>query len=268
MAQGTEGINTKKEIWYLDSCCSNHMIGNKEWLFDFDDSFRESVRLGDDSKMAVMGKGNVKLNVEGIIQVIIDVYFLPGLKNNLLSIGQLQQKNVTIIFSNDQCKVYHDHSDLIISTHMSANRMYVIHASVITPMCLQTVKESQTHLWHCKYAHLSYKGLNTLVKKEMVKGLPFLQETEEICCDCAIGKQHRDSIPKIANWRASEKLQLVHSDICDPINPASNGGNRYFITFTDDFSRRTWTYPIIEKSSALGIFKKFKALVEKEILMA
>ncbi|MCI59008.1 hypothetical protein A2U01_0080263, partial [Trifolium medium] len=33
------------------------------------------------------------------------------------------------------------------------------------------------------YAHLSYKGLNTLVKKEMVKGLPVLQETEEICCD-------------------------------------------------------------------------------------
>ncbi|MCI60192.1 retrovirus-related Pol polyprotein from transposon TNT 1-94, partial [Trifolium medium] len=54
MAQGTEGSNVKKEIWYLDSGCSNHMIGNKEWLFDFNDSFRESVKLGDDSNMAVM----------------------------------------------------------------------------------------------------------------------------------------------------------------------------------------------------------------------
>jgi transposase InsO family protein len=142
--------------------------------------------------------------------------------------------------------------------------MYVINATVISPMCLQTTKESEAKLWHNRYAHLSFKGLSTLVKKEMVKGLPVLQESNETCSDCVIGKQHRDPIPKIANWRASEKLELVHSDICGPINHTSNGGNRYFITFTDDFSRKTWTYPIIEKSSAFEIFKKFKALVEKE----
>jgi hypothetical protein len=103
-----------------------------------------------------------------------------------------------------------------------------------------------------------------LAKKEMVKGLPVIQETEETCEECIIGKQHRDSIPKIANWRATEKLQLVHSDICGPINPTSNGGSRYFITFTDDFSRKTWTYVLTEKANALAIFKKFKASAEKE----
>ncbi|MCI34973.1 hypothetical protein A2U01_0056194, partial [Trifolium medium] len=59
----------------------------------------------------------------------------------------------------------------------------------------------------------------------MVNGLPTLQETDEICSDCVTGKQSRDPIPNIANWRASEKLQLVHSDICGPINPTSNGGS-------------------------------------------
>jgi transposase InsO family protein len=57
---------------------------------------------------------------------------------------------------------------------------------------------------------------------------------------------------------------LVHSDICGPINPTSNGGSRYFITFTDDFSRKTWTYVLTEKANALAIFKKFKASAEKE----
>ncbi|PNY02869.1 copia-type polyprotein [Trifolium pratense] len=108
MAQGTDESNDKKAVWYLDSGCSNHMVGNKEWLFDFDVIFRESVKLGDDSKMAVMGKGNLKLNINGMVQARTDVYFLPGLKNNLLSIGQLQQKNVTIIFEKDQCRVFHD----------------------------------------------------------------------------------------------------------------------------------------------------------------
>jgi hypothetical protein len=102
------------------------MIGTKAWLFDFDESFRESVRLGNDSKMAVMGKGNVRLNIEGKIHVISDVYYLPGLSNNLLSIGQLQQKGLTIVFRKDFCKVYHDEEKgLIMSTKMAANRMYV-----------------------------------------------------------------------------------------------------------------------------------------------
>ncbi|MCI16744.1 ubiquitin carboxyl-terminal hydrolase, partial [Trifolium medium] len=50
-------------------------------------------------------------------------------------------------------------------------------------------------------------------------------ELDENCVDCLTGKQHRDAIPKQAVWRASLKLELVHSDICGPINPTSNGGN-------------------------------------------
>jgi hypothetical protein len=56
----------------------------------------------------------------------------------------------------------------------------------------------------------------------------------------------------------------VHSDICGPINPTSNGDNRYFITFTDDMSRKTWICFLKEKSGALNIFKNFKIMVEKE----
>jgi hypothetical protein len=76
-----DGANSaKKEVWFLDSGCSNHMVGTKEWLFDFDDKFRESVKLGDDSKMHVMGNGKLKLLVGGITQVITDVYYFPSLK--------------------------------------------------------------------------------------------------------------------------------------------------------------------------------------------
>ncbi|MCH83489.1 retrovirus-related Pol polyprotein from transposon TNT 1-94 [Trifolium medium] len=83
MAQESKEIKetgSNNEIWFLDSGCSNHMVGNKEWLFDFDDSFKDSVKLGDDSKMAVKGKGNLKLHIEGYIQVFANVYYLSGLK--------------------------------------------------------------------------------------------------------------------------------------------------------------------------------------------
>lgn len=60
-------------------------------------------------------------------------------------------------------------------------------------------------------------------------------------------------------------MELVHSDICGPINPSSNGGKRYIITFTDDFSRKTWVQFLREKSEALAAFKNFKVLVENEV---
>jgi hypothetical protein len=86
----TNNEDVKEEIWFLDFGCTNHMVGNKDWLNEFDESYRVSVKLGDDSKMLVMGRGNVRLCINGRIHVITSVYYIPGLKTNLLSIGQIQ----------------------------------------------------------------------------------------------------------------------------------------------------------------------------------
>jgi len=69
MAQSCVNTNAKDEVWFMDSGCLNHMIGSKDWLFDFDSEFRESVKLGDDPRMSVMGRGNLKLIIGGITQV-------------------------------------------------------------------------------------------------------------------------------------------------------------------------------------------------------
>ena len=79
-----------------------------------------------------------------------------------------------------------------------------------------------------------------------------------------VGKQHRDAIPKRSLWRASQRLQLVHVDICGPIKPVSNSKKRYFISFIDDYSRKVWIYFLLEKSEAFTILKNYKNLVEKE----
>jgi hypothetical protein len=115
------------------------------------------------------------------------VYFVPGLKTNLLSVGQLQQKQITMNFQNDLCKVYHDDKGLLFTTEMTSNRMYIVFASVITPRCLITTKQESTLLWHDRYAHLIFKGLNTLSKKQMVKRLPVFEEVAENCVDCLDG---------------------------------------------------------------------------------
>jgi len=67
MAQNNLNTNAKNEVWFLDSECSNHMVGIKDLLFYFDGSFRKSMKLWDDSKMPIMGKCNLKLCIGGII---------------------------------------------------------------------------------------------------------------------------------------------------------------------------------------------------------
>ncbi|GAU38467.1 hypothetical protein TSUD_151900 [Trifolium subterraneum] len=203
MAQTDHGNAVQEEAWYLDSGCSNHMIDNKDWLFDFDGSFRDSVKLGNDAKMTVMGKGNVKLFINGKVHVISNVYYLPGLNTNLLSIGQLQQKNVTIIFKNDTFKGYHDEK-----------------APVIMPMCLQVSKDEKTQLWHNRYGHLSEKGLKLLAKKEMVKGLPELGNMEGKCSYCIIGKQQRDAIPKQAKSPTVSVKNITPEEAWSGIKPS------------------------------------------------
>lgn len=88
-----ENQNSNQErTWFLDSGCSNHMSGIKQWFFNLDEGFKETVKLGDGSRIEVQGKGSVKIQVNGRVQVITSVLYIPKLKNNLLSIGQLQHK--------------------------------------------------------------------------------------------------------------------------------------------------------------------------------
>lgn len=42
----------------------------------------------------------------------------------------------------------------------------------------------------------------------------------------------------------------------------SLGGNKYYITFIDDYSRMCWVYFLRNKSETFHVFKKFKVMVE------
>ncbi|GAU25658.1 hypothetical protein TSUD_265850 [Trifolium subterraneum] len=64
--------------------------------------------------------------------------------------------------------------------------------------------------------------------------------------------------------KSSQKLQLIHSDVCGPLEFQSMGGNYYFLTFIDEFTRHVWIYMIEKKSEVFTKFKKFKLQVERE----
>ena len=88
------------------------------------------------------------------------------------------------------CKIFHPEKGLIIQTNMSANRMFILlpqsqaPSQVQSDQCFNTRTQNLFHLWHRRYGHLSYKGLRTLLYKNMVRGLPQLSASSVTCTDC------------------------------------------------------------------------------------
>ena len=83
-----------------------------------------------------------------------------------------------------------------------------------------------------------------------------------LCEGCILGKMTKIPFPKKSTHRASRPLELVHSDLCGPMQVPSHGGSRYVLTFTDDYSRYTTVYFLRNKSETFSKFKDYVHLME------
>ena len=97
----------RDDAWFLDSGCSNHMCGDRALFGDLNDNYRQMMKLGNNTKLSMLGKGSVRLGINGTSYVITKVFYVLELKNNLLSIGQLQEKSLAILIQSEKCRIYH-----------------------------------------------------------------------------------------------------------------------------------------------------------------
>ena len=80
--------NISNDIWFLDSGCSNHMSGIKSIFRDIDETHKLNVRLGDNKQIQVEGKGTIEVKTnQGKVKYLDNVFFVPTLSHNLLSVG-------------------------------------------------------------------------------------------------------------------------------------------------------------------------------------
>eukprot|EP00253_Pinus_taeda_P036285 PITA_36285 len=197
-----------EDIWFLDSGCSNHMTGNIALFSALDKNMKSEFTLGTDSKVSVMGKGEVKIfTKQGERKTIADVYYVPGMRCNLLSIGQLFQKGYNVFFVNDVCTIMDiaPSKRCIVEVKMTRNRMFPLRIradlknkneiAAVTQEAFQSVPKDENWLWHLRFGHLNFGGLNLLSRKGMVKGLPLIEKPDSLCESCILGKQHRESFP-------------------------------------------------------------------------
>ena len=109
--------------------------------------------------------------------------------------------------------------------------------------------ETCVALWHHRLDHMSEKGIQILHSRKL---LPDLKHVSlEFCENCVYGKQKRVRFLRVGKQKKSEKLELVHTDVWGPAQVQSLGGSRYYVTFIDDATRKTWVYCIRQNMMCL-----------------
>jgi Integrase core domain len=79
--------------------------------------------------------------------------------------------------------------------------------------------------------------------------------------DCNKAKAH--ILPfKSSSCFSSSPLEVVHSDLWGPAPITSSNGFRYYVHFTDEYSRFSWIYFLHSKDELVTVFSLFKAQVE------
>ncbi|KAH9756360.1 hypothetical protein KPL71_016050 [Citrus sinensis] len=233
------------ESWLIDSGCTNHMTHNKDLFRELSNANSSKVRVGNGT----------------YIVFISDVLYVPEIDQNLLSVAQLIEKGNKVVFEDKVCLIKDADGKDIFRVKMKGKSF------VLNPLEGEQnafpIKENITELWHKRLGHYHHQGLLQMKSKGMANDLPELDDYIQNCKACQFGKQSRRPFPK-ATWRATKKLQLVHTDIAGPQRTPSLNGSLYYVVFIDDFTRMCWIFFLKHKSEVAQVFWNFKARVENE----
>lgn len=84
-----------------------------------------------------------------------------------------------------------------------------------------------------------------------------------MCKECFQAKRHKNSFSKPAGSNSKVTLEVIYSNVCGPTQMDSIGGDKYCVTFMDDYSRKLWTYLIKKKGYVIEVFTK--SMMERKI---
>ena len=98
--------STKSNEWYVDSGCTNHMTGDGKTFLSINNSITTKVKMRNGALVDVKGKGTISINMKESGEQIHDVFYLPDLEKNLLTVGQLMENGYSLVFRDNYCRIY------------------------------------------------------------------------------------------------------------------------------------------------------------------
>ena len=275
--------------WIVDSRASHHMTSQQGHFITY---YPESttVTLANNSIVKAAGRGDMVLLLPSGDITLKDVLHILSLGfSSLLSLHLIHQSVCQIVFNlpgsgppngdfeaADHVMHILNGPDIIATATLIGHsyvlhtkRNLVVHAALATatvpirslPIQYPSRKCADSLFqWHLRLGHIGFEGIKQLAK-DPVSCIKLNSPAIEACAACPQGKQTQHPSSKPAQ-RASNTLDIVHSDCCGPMTSQSFGGVKYYISFRDDATSWTELEPIKKKSEAFGSIKKYFAQCE------
>ena len=252
---------TRDDEWYVDSGASDHMTPHFIYLRNYElYSTPCKVHLGDGTVVFAEGKGSIELYSEHTRDraELLDVCYVPALKQNLFSSGTMARKNFGMTLRGVSWHLY-DPTETLVATGklLDSNLTRLDVLSVLPPKVASlAAKYGNALLWHLRLGHASPHKLMETAK--MVKGMSISPVSQPFICDpCVQAKAHREAVSSSHTHRSTERLERVHTDVCGPFSTLSHGKSRYVVNFIEDSSRFVVNGFLPAKSDTLQQFKYY-----------
>ena len=220
------------------------------------------VTIANEKTLSVQGGGTVEVPIQGTITQITGVIHVPNLGYNLLSVSQLADRNMSCEFRGSTARL--SRNGETVATAKRFNNAYVLKAQYEEALSARrNDAQSEFLLWHRRLGHIGNSKIQ-LLTPEVVQGVPGgLRPSQELCETCELTKSVKN-VNKQTATRATEPLQRAHIDFWGPYKHKTIAGNRFMLTVTDDFSRKSWICLSKNREAVHQLFQEWKAHVELE----
>jgi len=261
------------ETWCIDSGCTTHMCNDASSFTSNFSEGKDKVSLASHASSQVTGTGSICFNVEQDDRnkkVILDnALCVPDLRLNLLSVGRICDKNMTVIFKRDEARIMDKNQNMVLKASRTENGLYCLQPAFgessanVESKTNENSPPSSIGVCHRLLGHLNYKDITRAIERGAIKGIkPEKHSKNDVCEICIKAKMTRTPFTRKEINRKTDVLEIIHTDICGPMRSESLAKSRYFIIFVDDATRWCEIRFLRQKSEALEAFKNFKALAE------
>lgn len=254
----------KSDDWLIDSGATSHMTYNKSFFSKFSPSNMKVQVAKKDIIMDVLGTGSgiIKFLDKNGTQVKIElenVLYIPVLEHNLISVSKLTNAGCKILFNKRECQIQLEEKATILGTR--CGDLYKIIKNEVANLTVNTEgkhNKNCQHVWHRKFGHRDPESIIGLESKLLATGIKVQDCTiREQCEFCLQGKMARKPFTKESSSKSNAILDLIHTDVCGPIETVTPGNNRFILTIIDDFSRYCTIRLMKHKSEVTGLIKEF-----------
>ncbi|KAL0560635.1 hypothetical protein IC582_001044 [Cucumis melo] len=218
--------------------------------------------MGNSATAGVIRKGKVILKLTSDKTLSLsNVLYVPSLRRNLVSGSLLNRIGLKIVLEGDKV-VLTKNGDFVGKGYLS-NGLFVLNTiSMNANASSSAYLIESANLWHGRLGHVNFASIRKLKDLRLIN----TSETHETgkCSVCIESKFHKKPF-KPVEYRTTELLELIHSDLADFRTTASRGGKNYYVSFVDDYSRFTKIYLIKTKNEVVSMFVKCKAESENQL---